>query len=241
MSSQTSTETKAPKTGASPVVAAQAATSAEPSKVVTSKKGRVKKEDMVYSILFVGGEKNEESNRIPQNVKLIKVKGADNKVKIIDLSKIPQDVKDQLAADGLRKKISFFLKDVTKSDVGKVQTLTDELVKVINDKTLYIPKEGGGPGRTFDFDFWIAVLERTATLKVKAGNTKVKLMSDKAKAEARLKLEAMAPDERKEKQKKWQQDKVFNVAMLQIRAERANAKMAEEETETEEYDATQDF
>lgn len=204
--------------------------------VKAAARGRIKKVDAAYSISFLN-EKGEESNRIPTVVPSVRVKGADGKTKTINLKDIPPNVLQQLAADGIRKKINFFLKDVTKQNVGQVQVLVDEFIKVTKDATLYIPKEGGGPGRTFDYDFWLDVLARTAEIKVKAGNPKAKLMTEKTRQEARTKLEAMTPDERKEKQKAWEQDKVFKNAAMQIRAERATAKMSKDDAVDTEHDA----
>lgn len=189
-------------------------------------KGRAKKADAAYTIHFVN-DKGEESGRIPTVVTAVRVKTADQKALTIPLRDIPPAVLAQLAADGARKKLNFFLKDVTKDDVGKVQTLTSEFVSVAKNATLYVPKEGGGPGRSFDYDFWLDVLARTAEIRVKAGSPNARLMSDQMRAEARAKLEAMTPDERKSKQKEWEQNKVFKNAAVQIRAERAKAKMAD--------------
>lgn len=206
---------------------------------VSAGKGRAKREDAAYTIVFLN-DKGEESNRIPTAVTAVRVKSADGKAKTISPKDIPANVLLQLAVDGMRKKLNFFLKDVTKNNVGEVHTITDEFVKVAKDATLYIPKEGGGPGRSFDVEFWLDVLARTAEIRVKAGNPKAKLMTEKTRAEARTKLLAMTPDERKEKQKTWESDKVFKNAAVQVRAERAKAKMSAEDVSGE-YDASADL
>lgn len=201
-------------------------------------RGRAKKEDMAYTIQFIDGE-GKESSRIPTVVTGMVIKTGDTKVKSFSLSDIPAKVKEQLAADALRKKANFFLKDAQKGEVGKIQTLTDDLAKVTAEGTLYVPKEGGGPGRSFDYDFWIDAMARTAELRVKAGNTKVKPMTDAIKAEFRLKLESMTPKEREEKKKKWFQDRVFKNAVMQLRAERS--KLTKDQVANEEHDALADM
>lgn len=202
-------------------------------------KGRAKKEDTAYSIIFVN-DKGEESSRIPTVVTAVRVKPATGAARTVTLKDIPTAVLAQFAADGVRKKLNFFYKDVTKADVGKVQGLTDEFLGAAKNATIYVPKEGGGPGRSFDFNFWLDVLARTAEIRVKAGNTKAKLMTDKTRAEARAKLESMSPEQRKEKQKAWEADKVFRNAAVQIRAERAKAKMSTVDVSGE-YDASADL
>lgn len=202
-------------------------------------KGRAKKEDAAYGLYFIN-EKGEESGRIPTTVTALRVKPASGAARTVALKDIPPAVLAQFAADGMRKKLNFFYKDVTKADVGKVQGLTDEFVSAAKNATIYVPKEGGGPGRSFDFDFWLDVLARTAEIRVKAGNPKAKLMTDKTRAEARAKLESMSPDQRKEKQKAWEGDKVFRNAAVQIRAERAKAKMSTVDVSGD-YDASTDF
>lgn len=216
-------------------------TSPEKGKTTTKEavKGRSKKEDTAYSIYFVN-DKGEESGRIPANVTAVRVKPASGAVRNLALKDIPPAVLAQFAADGMRKKLNFFYKDITKSEVSKVQGLTDEFLGAAKNATIFVPKEGGGPGRSFDFDFWLDVLARTAEIRVKAGNPKAKLMTDKARTEARAKLEGMTPDQRKEKQKAWEADKVFRNAAVQIRAERAKAKMANVDA-TGDYDASTDF
>lgn len=207
----------------------------------TKGKGRAKKADAAYSMVFLN-DKGEESNRIPSPVTAVRVRSSDNKAKTVQLKDIPPAVLAQLAADGMRSRLNKFLSGVTKADVGKVHALTDEFVKVAKNATLYIPKEGGGPGRAFNFDFWLDVLARTADIRVKAGNTKARLMTPALRDEARAKLEAMTPEERKQKQKDWEQDKVFRNAAAQIRAEREAAKAKIDNKDLDSgYDASADL
>lgn len=221
------------------------ATTAEPAKANTSKnadtpaaakngsvRGRQKKVDMAYTIGFLN-EKNEDGARIPTNVHAVQVVDAAGKKKVINLKDIPSSVLAQLAADGIRKKLNFFLKDVTKANLAEVHSLTDEFIKVAKDATLYIPKEGGGPGRSFDFDFWIAVMEKASKIEVDAGNPKAKLMTDKVKAEFRTKMESWTPQERTEKKKQWEQRKAVKNAIKIVQAERVTANLGKEKFDDE--------
>ena len=214
------------------------ATQTDPSKTAVAKKpeapaingarGRKSKEDTVYSISFLN-DKNEETTRIPANVTGVKVTDCNGKSKVINIKDINSVVLIQLAADMARKKLNSFLNEVTKNDVGRIQTLTDEFVKVAKDATLYIPKEGGGPGRSFDYDYWIAVVEHVADTLVKAGNPKARKMTEKDKEAFRAKMSAMTPDQRNEWKKKSEQNKVFKNSALKIRSDRENAKLTKSE------------
>jgi hypothetical protein len=204
-------------------------------------RGRQKKVDAPYTITFLDGD-GKESARIPAVVTAVRVTGADKKARTVALRDFPAAVLGQFAADGMRKKLGFFLKDVTKENQSNIDELVGELVTSGKNATIYVPKEGGGPGRTYDYDFWLDVLARTAEIKVKAGNEKAKIMTPEARAEARVKLEAMTSDERKEKQRKWEKDKVFVNAAAQVRAERAKAKLnVAAAANADEYDASADI
>lgn len=201
-------------------------------------RGRAKKEDMAYTLHFVDAE-GKESTRIPNAVTGMVIKVGENKVRAFTLSDIPDKVKNQLIIDALRKKANFFLKDAVKGEVGKIQNLATELAKVTSEGTLYAPKEGGGPGRAVDYDFWCDAMARTAELRIAAGNKAVKPMTEKVRAEFRLKLESMTPKEREEKKKKWFQDRVFKNAVMQLRAEKA--KLNKDQIAAEEHDALADM
>lgn len=214
---------------------------AEPAKSNGAVRGRQKKTDMAYTIGFLN-DKNEDSARIPANVNAVKVVDCNGKLRVISLKDIPSPVLAQLAADGLRKKLNFFYKDVTKNSVDQIQSLTDEFIKVAKDATLYIPKEGGGPGRSFDFDFWVAVMEKASKIKVDAGNPKAKLMTDKVKAEFRTKMESWTPQERTEKKKLWEQDKAVKNAIKLVQAERVSANLKKDNKfDEQEVDALADL
>lgn len=214
----------------------------EPAKAETKHRGRVSKEDAAYSITFLN-DKNEESARMPKVVTGVKITPAgSNKGRVIALKDFPPQVLGQMAAFTTLGKLRFFLKDITKADVAKVPGRVEEFVKNAKDATLFEPKEGGGPGRAFDFDFWVAVVAKVADLKIKAGVQGVKPMSDQQKAAFRAKLESMTPEQRKEKQKAWEGDKTFRNAVVLVRAARVEAKMAQEGVETDgEYDVLADL
>lgn len=206
--------------------------------VVNGVRGRHKKEDMAFSIGFLD-DKNTDSSRVPNVVTAVKVVTSDKKSKAINLKDIPPQVIMQFAAIGMRQKLNFFLKDVSKENVSSAAGLIDEFIKMAKNATIFVPKEGGGPGgRSFDADFWVAVMERTAALKVQSGNTKVKLMDDATKKALKAKLLSRTPAERGETTKKWLGDKVVKIAQLQIRTERENTKLG---STTGEYDALTDL
>lgn len=211
----------------------------EPAK--EGKRGRASKEDMAYSITYLN-DKNEESPRIPTVVTGVRVSATNGKSRVINLKDIPPQVLGQMAAFAVRSKLGTFLKDVTKPEVHKVMELADEFLKVAKDATLFIPKEGGGPGRAIDTDFWIAVVAKVAQLKIKAGVPNVQPMSDEAKEAFRIKLLSWTTDQRKEKQKQWEQDRTFRNAIVLVRAERVQAKMNEEGIgSNEEYNVLDDI
>lgn len=201
-------------------------------------KGRKSKEDALHSISFLN-DKNEESARVPTVVTGVKVSSASGKAKVVNLKEIPPQVLGQFVAYAVRSKLNGFVKDAT--DAEQVINLTDEFIKVCKDATIFIPKEGGGPGRSVDVDFWVAVLAKVAELKIKAKVPNVVPMSDEAKAAFAQKLLAMTTEQRKEAQKRWEQDKTFRNAVVLVRAERVEAKMEAEGVKESEYDVLADL
>lgn len=197
-----------------------------------AKRTRTKKEDMPFKFTYLNS-KNEETNRIPTDVTIVKATFTDGKSYTLSLKDIPPVTKLQLEADAIKRRWSLFLKDLTKSTVGQAAEITNDFVKVLKTNTLYLPKEGGGgPGRVFDFDFWVEVFERTAKAKVDAGNAKVKLMTQKEKDGLRARLESMTPAQRAEKKKEWEaKDPVMRKVVALLRLERETPKAA-----TSEYD-----
>lgn len=212
-----------------------------PEKTEAKHRGRVSKEDAAFTITYLD-DKNVEHARMPKVVTAVKVLPAGGKAKVVALKEFPPQVLGQMAAHTTAAKLRFFLKDVTKAEAAKVPSLVEEFSKNAKNATLFEPKEGGGPGRAFDFDFWVAVVARVADLKIKAGVKNVSPMSDQAKAAFRAKLEAMAPEQRKEAQKRWEGDKTFRNAVVIVRGERAAARLATEGVDTEaEYDVLADI
>lgn len=203
-------------------------------------KGRKAKEDAAFSVTFLN-EKNEESARIPANVTGVKVSAADGKSKVIAIKEIPPAVLGQMIAFTIRNKVNAFCKDVPKSNPVQVIERTEEFLKVAKDATLFVPKEGGGPGRAVDVGFWVAVVAKVAELKIKAGVPNVQPMSEAAKAAFAQKLLSMTPEQRKEKQKDWERDKTFRNAIVLVRAERVESKLAEQGIDESEYDVLADL
>lgn len=209
--------------------------------VPATKRGRASKEDAVYTITFLDS-KNAEHNRVPVDVTAVKVNPAGGRPMVVILKDFNPQVLWQMTALTARSKLQVFLKDVKKNTIDQVPDLVEEFIKNAKDATLFIPKEGGGPGRAFDYEFWIDVLAKVAELKIKAGVPDVKSMSPEARASLRVKLEAMTPEQRKTKQEDWNKDKTFRNAVALVRAARVEAKMAQDGIDTDsEYDVLSDI
>lgn len=205
------------------------------------RRGRASKEDAAYTISFLD-DKGAVHSRVPANVTAVQVTPAGGKAIPVNIKEFHATTLWQQVALASRSKLQVFLKDVTKNNLDQIPSLVEEFAKNAKDATLYIPKEGGGPGRAFDYDFWVAVVSKVADLKIKAGVPNVKPMSDAAKEAFRAKLESMTPDQRKAKQEDWNKDKTFRNAVVLVRAERVEAKLAQEGLDTEgEYDVLSDI
>lgn len=220
------------------------ATQTDPSKAAaappaTGVRGRQKKEDAAYTVSFLNG-KGEASSRMPTDVHAVTIVASDKKATIVNLKDIPAAVLAQYAADGIRKKINFFMKDTKKTNPAEVHTIAQELIKVSKDGTVFIHKEGGGPGRSVDYDFLADVMAKTAEIKVKAGVPKAKLMTAKNREEFLVKVKSWTSAELKEKRKAWDSDVVYKNAVKIVQADRAQANLKSEKIDNE-YDALSDF
>lgn len=220
----TVTQTQRAKTMAMQTNPSKPVAPATPAPNSEAKRTRTKKEDMPFKFTFLDA-KNQETGRIPTDVTAIKTTFSDGKVVLLPLKDVPTQTKQQLEADALRRRFTMFLKDITKDNIKEALGISEEFIKVIKTNTLYLPKEGGGgPGRAFDFDFWIEVFERTAKAKHEV-NPKVALMTEKNKVALRTRLEAMSPDDRNAKKKEWEaKDPVMRKVAQLIRIERDAAK-----------------
>lgn len=206
----------------------------------SGKRGRVKKEDMPFNIYFVN-DKNEASGRVPDNVKYLQVKGSDNKIKNINLSDIPEDVQTKLIADGLKKRLLPYIKDVKKTNLEELYSITDTFISDVSSGKLYEKKEGDvKPGRTFDFDFWLDVAKLTAEIQVKNKVAKARLMTDEDRKGLRAKLEAMTPKDRNEKIKVWKNNKVMLFAFMKVKQARDEEKLKKMSADTD-FDITSEF
>lgn len=185
----------------------------------TGKRGRMKKEDAPFVINYVN-DKGEISARVPNIVSAIQVVSFDKKSKTYPLDSVPPATARQLAAESFKRRLGLSLSDVTKANISSLFTNTDEFFNAAKNGTVFAYKEGGGPGRSVDFDYWIAVVERVAEIQVKEGVKGARKMSDKDKADFRTMFEAKTNKEREEAKAKWRKNPVFRRAELQIKLER---------------------
>lgn len=192
-----------------------------------AKRGRMKKDDAPFTINFVN-DKGESSSRVPTIVSGIQIVGFDKKAKTYPIDGIPSTAILQLAADSLRRKFNGYLGDITKANIGSLFASSDEFYSSAKNGNIFVAKEGGGPGRTIDFDYWIAVVERVAKLQVEQKIPKARLMSDKDKEDFKVMFGAWTNKEREEKKAAWRKNAVFKKAELQIKLERQDAEEAKD-------------
>lgn len=216
-------------------------TQTAPAETTAPKRGRVSAEDAVYKIVFIDSD-GKEHNRVPLNVVSVKVIPAGGQPEVVNLKDFHNTTLWQSVALTARGKLQVFLKDVKKNSIDQVPGLVAEFVKSAKEATLFVPKEGGGPGRAFDYEFWIDVIAKVAELKIKAGVPNAKPMSAEAKEALRTKLQSMTPEQRKAKQEDWNKDKTFRNAVVLVRAERVETKLAKEGlNDNDEYDVLEDI
>lgn len=194
---------------------------------VEAKKGRAKKGEGPYSVLFVDAD-NKDVPRIPANVTAMKLVEKGGKSKSYSLAGLSPAILHQLAVDGLRRRIDAFVRNSIGGDKTAI-VLADEMFGNIKSGKLYLKGEGkGGAGRSFDFDLWVSAIERTAQLKAKADKSKKKQpATEKQLAALRAKLESATPADRSTMIKNWKNDPIFALAKKQIDAERASKNVKE--------------
>lgn len=188
----------------------------------TAKKTRTKKGEGPYTLSFVDGD-NKDSPRIPAVVSALKVEDKESKKsKSYSIQGLSPVVLQQLAADGLKRRLDAFIRN----SIGGEKTaivLADEMYGNIKSGKLYLKGEGGGKGagRTFNFDLYINAMERNAKLRNESDPKKFKLATKQQLASLRVKLEAATPAERKALIKGWSGDPIFMLAKKQVEAEQA--------------------
>lgn len=202
-------------------------TAANTNEQPAAKKGRAKKGEGAYTIVFVDAD-NKEHARVPANVNSIKIvdKAGRSQSFGVDFSPV---INKQLAADGYKRRLDAFLRAGTKDDPSKALALAGTLHTSVKEGKLFLRGEGK-VGRTFDFDLYIDAMVRTAKAKGKT-------VSDKQKAALHADLESKSPKERTDRIKKWSNDPIYKKSLLQIKAERAETSAKD----TADYDATADF
>lgn len=215
------------KTPAAPAPAPETAPSASAA-AAASKRGRMKKEDAPFSIMFVN-DKGEDSTRMPSVIAGIKIVSFDKKAKTYPIDNIPPATMRQLAADSLKREFRATLADVTKTNISTLFTNSDEFYASAKNGNVFVYKEGGGPGRSFDFDYWLDVVKRVSEIQVEEKMPKARLMTDKDRDTLRAKWAALTPTEREKNKVEWRKNSIFRRAELQV-------KLAREENKEEDAD-----
>ena len=222
------------------------ATQSAPAKQVEAglkqKRNRTAAKDMAFSLVVVD-DKGTDNKRMPTKAAAVKVTGADGKSNVIRLADIPQDVRNQLEVDALRRKLTVFLKNTKKTNPAEVHTITASVAKSLKDGSIFAYKDSGGPGRSVDYSFWADVFALAAEIQIKVAKesnipTNARLMTPKDREELLAKFEAMPKADWEANKKKWSQNKLYNRAALKIRSQRAEAAMAKDALKSEVIDFT---
>lgn len=195
-----------------------------------AKPTRAKKGEGPYTLAFVDSA-NKDTPRIPAEVHSIKVLDkASNKAKTYAVAGLAPATLHQLAADGLKRRLDAFIRN----SIGGEKTalvLADEMYADIKSGKLYKKAEGkAGAGRTFNFDLWVAAIERTAVLRNKK-DKKTAIATEKQLASVRTKLESATSADRKVLTGNWMKDPIFALAKKQVDAE-MTAKTVKSDGET---------
>lgn len=194
------------------------------------KKGRTSKEDATYAISFIAAN-DELSSRVPEVAKGINVKTKEGKTVNFDMSSLPAEVLSRLAADGLNKRIAQAVRNSVDDTGTNAIELASEAFKRLVAGEFYSKAESRpGAGRTFNANFWLDVLARTAKLR-KRDYTQAQLDGSRAK------LMALDAKGRQDLIKKFRNDKFFVLAEKQARAEQARADLKNAD---DEFDALAD-
>ena len=190
------------------------------------KRGRAKKGEGPYTVSFIDNE-DKEHNRVPAGVKAVKITQKDGKASSFTMTALDVKVIQQLAADGLKRAVDTFVRNGIGGDKSAI-VLASEKFEQIKSGKIYARKEGASkPGRSFDFDLYIAVAERTAKL-LNEKNKKFPLPTKKQLEAVGTQLRSLSAQERNEKIKKHKQNPMYALAYKQVVAERATSSAASE-------------
>lgn len=179
------------------------------------KRTRTKKGEGPYTLAYTDGD-NKDFPRVPANVHAVKITDKAGKVQSFAVSSLPPTIILGLAAEGLYKRLGAGVRNGIDDSGSNSLEIAAKLYASVKEGKLTVAREGGkgGPGRQFDPQIWVDIMERTAKLKKKA-------TTEKAIADFRTMISALKTDERNSKIKTWMSDPIFATARKQITAERA--------------------
>jgi len=180
-----------------------------------AKAPRGKKGEGPVAITYLDHAGNE-SKRVSEKTTGIRVADKGGNVKDFNIDNLPPVIRHQLVAVALKKHIDTYVRNTVDEDGSNVIELATHTYDTIKSGAIYTRKEGvAGQGRPFDTEFWVSIVAATAVARKTPA-------SEKQLAQLTLKLQAMAPSERKDWIARAKTDKVFSFCWKQ--AELAKAK-----------------
>lgn len=187
----------------------------------TGKRGRAKKGQEAFKVLFIDAE-NKEHNRVTPTTKSILARDKAGKTVSITMDGLPEAVKNQLAFAGLQRFITVPLK----KDASNVIDTVQKTVKELTEGKLFTKGEKKA-GRVFDSDFWVTCFCNAMDIAVIRKVQNAKKVSDENKKKLKASLEAMTAQERNVKIKQWMTNPIFVRAKKELEAANAKTKMEE--------------
>lgn len=187
-------------------------------------RGRKAKGEGPVEIMFVDAN-NKEHSRVPANVHGLVIKAKSGKVQSFAISSLSPAIMAQMAADALKRKMSMHIGSGYDAAKDNVISLAVEAFENVKTGKLYVRAEGGkgGPGRSFDVAYWVAVTARAAKLLNDNDPKKHKIPAKSQLEALAAKLTAANTQGRDDWKKKNIKNPVFNLAKKQIDAEKAGA------------------
>lgn len=195
---------------------------------------KTKRGDGPLTVAYIDAA-NKEHKRVVAGASQLKVVVKGGKSKVYSISALSPAVREQLVLEAVKKRMDIFARNTVKDDAGAdVLLATDAVYDMLKGGELYSRKEGGvgGPGKSFDFDRYIAIIKSAIAnkaknkVKSKSGNL-VQPLTEKQLADIRTSIESKTPVERRKIVASYRSDPFFVLAEKEHDAMQAKKDIAD--------------
>lgn len=179
--------------------------------------------------------KNDLKRASTDVVGVVVVQRAGNKSKAFDVSKLPANVKDALAAMAFAQRTKVQVANNSNDNGDNVLSLADAMWKDLSEGKIYTRSATGEkPGRKFNATLYADAMRLALAAMAKKGRTgksgkPVQPMTDKQYEDFKTKLEGMAPKERSLFIVGLKKDSFINAAIKDVEAKIAKENIDEDD------------